>query len=659
MKIAKVAALLAGLLLGVTRSHASLAYAWTRIADTTMERPDGGLFTPFDLRGGVLAGSQVFFTDQSSVYLWANGAITCIMTNGGVYPGVDADPIIIDRLTTFRAMGENHLIVAAWLTNGSPICVTYRDGAIYRTVGTNVVIEGSSDHPPTSYSCTTVGDRTTFLVQYPKPNAQFPDIPVPPHPDGWYVVESNVARRLIGPGDAIPDRGDTIASIPDMQMGSATSWFFTYISTNPFVSGFCMLETGHVTTILRTGDPMPGTPRFFHAVGNMSARNGEVAFVARDSSTRGDLYQYVDHTLTLLVPQETMVPPSTDESIGALGTVVYDGGNMAVDLTGVRGSAGVFLYTGGSLERVITLDDYIGTQRVTAASMGHDLDGNSVCARLVFADGNHAIYRGEAVFENMTPVDGDYDGDSTTDTAFYDQDRDTWYVRSKDRRFKTYRFGYGPTLPAAGDFDGDGRTDRAVYDPNNGTWYTMRSRDGFAVHQFGFGGTKPIQADFDGDGTTDRAVYDPATSWWYVMGSREGFITQQFGYGGTTPLAADFDGDGKADFGAYERDTGWWYILTRRGVFTKKQFGYPGVTPVIADFDGGGADFVVFDRAIGRWYILGQRAGFSVRDFGYRGVLPLTADFDGDRRTDIGVYDPKRAFWYLLRTSSGFRSGGF
>ena len=128
---------------------------------------------------------------------------------------------------------------------------------------------------------------------------------------------------------------------------------------------------------------------------------------------------------------------------------------------------------------------------------------------------------------------------------------------------------------------------------------------------------------------------------------------------GTTPLAADFDGDGKADFGAYERDTGWWYILSRRGVFTKKQFGYPGVTPVIADFDGGGADFVVFDRAIGRWYILGQRAGFSVRDFGYRGVLPLTADFDGDRRTDIGVYDPKRAFWYLLRTSSGFRASGF
>lgn len=645
-------------LLAANPAEAALTYAWTKIVDSNTERPEGGLFTAFDLRGGLLAGSKVFFTDNGSVYQWADGAIACILTNGAVYPQIDPGPLMIDRLTSFRAIGENHLVVCALLTNFARVSVTYRDGQIFRTVGPDVVIEGSTNRPPDTCACTAFEDRLAVQVQYPKPDAEHPSIPVPPHPDGWYLVESNVARYLIGPGDTIPDRGDTIADITELQMGSATSWFFNYRGTVSGVDGFALLETGRVTTILRTGDPLPGTPRSFGHVGNMSVRRSEAAFTARDSSTRGDLYQYADGALTLLVPREAIIPPSSNETIGALGIVAYDGGNMSVDLTGVEGSAGVFLYTGGGLEPVIRIGDQIGTQTVTSASMGHDLDGNSVCVRLVFEDGTHAIYRGEVVFENMVPTTGDYDGDGSADTSFYDADRDTWYVRSKDNRFKTYRFGYGPTVPAPGDFDGDGIADRAVYDPQNGTWYLMQSHAGFAVHQFGYSGALPVQADYDGDGKTDRAVYDANTGWWFVMGSRDGFFTQQFGYGGTTAIPADFDGDGKTDFGAYERDTGWWFIMSRKGIFWKRQFGYTGVTPMIADFDGSGADFVVFDRAIGRWYVLGQNAGFSVRDFGYKGVLPVTADFDGDRRNDIGVYDPKRAIWYLMRSNAGFKAGG-
>lgn len=655
--IRRIAFLLAAFLF-IRPATAGLTYAWTKIVDSNTTRPEGGLFTSFDLRGGVLAGPYVFFSDNGNVYRWADGAITCILTNFDICPQIDPGPLVIDRLTSFRAAGEDHLVFCAMLTNATRVSVTYRSGRIFRTVGPDVMIAGSSNRPPDTCDCTAFEDRMAIQVQYPKPDAAHPSIPPPPHPDGWYLIESNVARRLIGPGDGTPDRGDTIAAVTDLQMGTSTSWFFTYASTTFGVGGFCLLETGRVTTILRSGDPLPGTPRSFGHVGNLSVRRSEAAFTARDSSTRGDLYQYADGGLSLLVPREAILPPGTTETIGAVGTVAYDGGNMAVDLTGIEGSAGVFLYTGGGLEPVIRIGDQIGTQTVTSASMGHDLDGNSVCVRLVFSDGTHAIYRGEVVFENMIPSSADYDGDGATDTAFYDEDRDTWYVRSKDKRFKTYRFGYGPTVPAPGDYDGDGIADKAVYDPGNGTWYLLQSRAGFAVHHFGYAGAMPVQSDYDGDGATDRAVYDSQSGWWYVMGSRDGFFKQQFGYGGTTPIPADFDGDGETDFGAYERDTGWWFILNRHGTFWKRQFGYPGVTPVVADFDGQGADFVVFDRAIGRWYVLGQKAGFSVRDFGYRGVLPVSADFDGDLLGDLGVYDPKRAVWYLLRSKAGFRAGG-
>ena len=65
-------------------------------------------------------------------------------------------------------------------------------------------------------------------------------------------------------------------------------------------------------------------------------------------------------------------------------------------------------------------------------------------------------------------------------------------------------------------------------------------------------------------------------------------------------------------------------------------------------------------RSIGRqWHLvhpeveheLHRRGGYA---WGAGGDVPIVGDFDGDGRTDVTVYRPSSAHWFILKSSTNF-----
>lgn len=75
------------------------------------------------------------------------------------------------------------------------------------------------------------------------------------------------------------------------------------------------------------------------------------------------------------------------------------------------------------------------------------------------------------------------------------------------------------------------------------------------------------------------------------------------------------------------------------------------------DFDGDGrSDISVFRPSDAVWYLDQSTQGFSATQFGVSTDKIVPADYDGDGRTDIGVYRPSTGTWYCLNSSTGTMS---
>ena len=73
------------------------------------------------------------------------------------------------------------------------------------------------------------------------------------------------------------------------------------------------------------------------------------------------------------------------------------------------------------------------------------------------------------------------------------------------------------------------------------------------------------------------------------------------------------------------------------------------------DFDGDAkTDISVFRPSSANWYVLNSSNGlFSAQQLGQIGDIPVPADFDGDDKEDIGVFRPATGSWYWLNSSNG------
>jgi hypothetical protein len=78
----------------------------------------------------------------------------------------------------------------------------------------------------------------------------------------------------------------------------------------------------------------------------------------------------------------------------------------------------------------------------------------------------------------------------------------------------------------------------------------------------------------------------------------------------------------------------------------------PGWVPVVGDWDGDGRTNIgMFDPATAKWYLRNWNSpgapDLNPFAFGMPGWVPVAGDWDGNGLTSIGVVDPSSARWYL------------
>ena len=192
---------------------------------------------------------------------------------------------------------------------------------------------------------------------------------------------------------------------------------------------------------------------------------------------------------------------------------------------------------------------------------------------------------------------GDFDGDTITDLAVYDNG--FWYIDFFNDAVadKQVLFGGSTSIdtPVVADFNADGKADIAVY-RNDGFWYIDYNLDGAPNSVTAFGGISgdmPVAADFNGDEIIDRAIYRHGQ--WLIDFDFNGTADAVYLFGGgdnDIPLAADFNSDGAADLVIF-RD-GVWYVDFNHdsNVDLIHLYGGPGMRPLLGYFNTANSVFV-------------------------------------------------------------------
>lgn len=259
----------------------------------------------------------------------------------------------------------------------------------------------------------------------------------------------------------------------------------------------------------------------------------------------------------------------------------------------------------------------------------------------------------------------DYDGDSKSDLAIYDEAIGNWTVLFSSKLFAS---GMQPILggsgrrAAPGDYDGDGKTDIAVMNKTGEWWMLLSGSSNSPVsNNFGILGAGPVSADYDGDGMTDLAYYEKASGTWGILYSESGqAVTAQWGGPGLVPASADFDGDEKADPCLYQESTGYWYVLLsgNRYQLASASWGQPGYEATPADYDNDGrADPCVYNKTTGEWQVLLSGGGYTNSAFftwGNAEYKPVPGDYDGDERVDPLVYADSIPRWAVMLSGSKY-----
>lgn len=203
--------------------------------------------------------------------------------------------------------------------------------------------------------------------------------------------------------------------------------------------------------------------------------------------------------------------------------------------------------------------------------------------------------------------------------------------------------------------------------------------------------------DFDGDGKRDVAIYQPpdtpdagASSRFQVLKSSSGFTSTTtsavgFGRAGDVPVPADYDADGKTDY-AFVRtggvttnppnpfDSGMWWIWCRssqgdscaingscsavndgcRQWGQREDVALPGL-----EFDGNTLtrEIAVYRPSTRQiyWRVLGSTTNGTISlSATQTTIVHLHGLYDSDNKTDIVVYEPGTARFYMLFSSNNW-----
>jgi hypothetical protein len=250
-------------------------------------------------------------------------------------------------------------------------------------------------------------------------------------------------------------------------------------------------------------------------------------------------------------------------------------------------------------------------------------------------------------------VANDFNGDRKSDPVQYNASNGTWYLHC--RGVVQYGAIDGGDVAVQGDYNGDGTTDLATFSPvganpdptRGGKWWV----DGAwgPVQWPALPGDIPVPADYNGDGRIDQALYRPSTSSWLADPNGSWVV---FGAPGAIPVPGDYTGDGIADLSYYVPAYGAWYVAQWWNLAspTRYWFGGPNMVPTPGAFDGGTRlQLAGFRKSTGELYRYG--AGWPSTN-GVLGDIPALGAYNGDGKTYFGRYRPSRGA-YLINEFPG------
>ena len=278
------------------------------------------------------------------------------------------------------------------------------------------------------------------------------------------------------------------------------------------------------------------------------------------------------------------------------------------------------------------------------------------------------IYAGSRM---LAVVDANANETPPGDLAVWRPSSGVWYVFNlSNSNWTEYTWGNSSDMPVQGDFDGDGTTDFAIYRPTTYDWWvTTSSNNSHFNANFGASGDIPVPADYDGDGKTDIAVYRPGTTnatWRVYQSSNGATIETVYGLPTDKPAPADHDGDGKADRTVWRlSDTTFYTYRSSDSTSQTALMQFSGYTLtssdkiVSADFDGdgkanyalrNGASWLMLNAAFANMTVV-TPTGNSATDLA--SDMPVQNDYDGDGKVDIAVWRPSNGNWYIRKSGSG------
>lgn len=236
-----------------------------------------------------------------------------------------------------------------------------------------------------------------------------------------------------------------------------------------------------------------------------------------------------------------------------------------------------------------------------------------------------------------------------------------------------------------------------VFRPDTGEWFLDQSGDGqwdgcgvdTCIAAFGQPDDLPVVGSWTGNGASNIGTFNAATGSWHLDTNGNGVwdgcavdtCVNAFGQPGDLPVTRKLSGLNGSIIGTFTPRT---VTMVRRRKTVKQglwnfdlngnsnfdgcspdecdTFGKMDVLPVVGDWNGTGQEEVgVFLPKKGYWYLDANGNGIldkcrvdaCLKKFGIRGDMPVVGDWDGTGKVRIGVFRPSTGQWFLDTNGNG------